>query len=378
MLERAVYGPQTAEEAGFTPSAEAVKGLGDLAGDISQAGDLLEGNAAAVPTETGTEAEEAPAANSAFEVSIRAREDLGDPTVEESIEELAQSDEPPATYEVTRESIIQGIEHAVESWKQYIDTPGLRLPRDPEHFKRFLRDYEGTVDQLTRIKLDMIDFGKTTEGRTIGGHNIGRSLSPLLVPWEFFKNHVEGTTTSAIRYMRSMQGIEEHALDDPAFFDRNAINYSYRAPYSYGSGYDADRGKYLEDRFASDGWWGIILAQTGSTAGQSRRKPPSELIENRTYRLEGYRADSFGIFEWLALTLQEDPRTFDGPRNLMMGNYTKYHWDGEEHMGSPYSVWDKKDKRFAYGWFRDDYDYKPDDYVARIAIHPDDEREKAE
>jgi hypothetical protein len=374
MNERALYGPKTAEEAGFIPPAEAVKNLGSLAGDISRAEGLLDDSAAPPSTNGQPEIENEPTAtDSGFEVSIRARKDLGDPTVIEEIEELAEGDEPPTTYEVTRESIVIGVEHAIERWHRYGGAPGLRLPRDPEHFQRFLRDYEGTVDQLTRIKLDMIDFGKTTEGRTIGGHNMGRSLSPLLVPWEFFRSHVEGTTTSAIRYMRSRQGIEEHALDDPAFFDRNAINYYHRSEWR-----DADRGEYLNDKFMDDGWWGIMLVQTGKAAGQSRRKPPSELRERRPYMLNGYRSDSFGIYEWLALTLQEDPGIFAGSRNLMLGNYTTYKWNSTDYNGTPYGVWDDKNQRFAYGWLRDDYDYKPNDYVARIAIHPADEKEESE
>ncbi len=69
--------------------------------------------------------------------------------------------------------------------------------------------------------------------------------------------------------------------------------------------------EYLDYKISQDDPWGIMLMQTISEAGVDSRKVQShqELTGNgtRTPMLGGRPVCSTGIFEWLALMLQERP-----------------------------------------------------------------------
>ena len=74
--------------------------------------------------------------------------------------------------------------------------------------------------------------------------------------------------------------------------------------------------EYLNQRIKQDGDWGIILAQTSDEAGLERLvkgspsdRTPDKLTDNGStnFIVAGQKVDGMGIFEWIALTFQEDP-----------------------------------------------------------------------
>ncbi len=83
--------------------------------------------------------------------------------------------------------------------------------------------------------------------------------------------------------------------------------------------------EYLESKIAEDGPWGVMLAQTSNLAGFRSivGQSPDEMTVGGTRHLQlvGQHVDAMGIFEWLALTLQEDPRTLSsGDHSWLLAN----------------------------------------------------------
>lgn len=164
-----------------------------------------------------------------------------------------------------------------------------------------------TLHRLFEAKAALTASGETTPG----GENIGDTMHLTLLPWRAIR---DSTTQPMllVNNLRQLQGIttsKDYINDDLL----NAIKQQeplYRDPE--GSGQLLSANEYLGKRIAKDGDWGFILTQTSKEAGLAsiRGKSPYDLTSNGRTELvvAGHRVDGLGIFEWLTMSLQHDPR----------------------------------------------------------------------
>jgi len=124
-------------------------------------------------------------------------------------------------------------------------------------------------------------------------------------------------------------------------------------------------------RIAEDGDWGIILAQTSSMAGLKSLIRPEGFTNTRTpdemagkLTVAGQRVDGMGIFEYIALTLQEDPKTISNRDcSWLLANHLRVPGSANENK-LPYGRWNEDS--VVFGLLPDDYSsvlYQP-----RLAI----------
>lgn len=85
-------------------------------------------------------------------------------------------------------------------------------------------------------------------------------------------------------------------------------------------------------------------------------------------RLNGYNIDMLGVYEWLALTLQEKPESFNGELTLLTSNIVlTAHYESDILVA--YGGWDEKTKRVVQNWVPV-RNLDKEGYVNRIAINP--------
>lgn len=366
--------PVTDEE--FVAPEGTARDLGGTAGSVSEAESLLDDK----PAQAGTEASppeeedgsEAVESDGVFTAPTRALLDL---TLSEGDEEIKD----PET-EAVRESIIEEINTAIESWRKYGGVDGLRLPRDIEQLSRFNRDFDGLIEKLTAVKLEMIKFGRTQEGMMPDGTNIGETLHPVLIPWEFFAHHAgSGTLPKALKLLREKQSIEEHVLDYPFMIGRENLAGDKDVTY-----FPQSSLTYLRKKIGDDGWWGIFLIQSQEPYKPlaDGLMPETKIKKIKNYRgdwernepdvkfrrMNGYDIDMLGLYEWLALTLQEEPESFKGDLTLLTSNIVLRASHGEDILVA-YGGWDEKTKRVVQNWVPV-RNLDKEGYVNRIAINP--------
>lgn len=92
-------------------------------------------------------------------------------------------------------------------------------------------------------------------------------------------------------------------------------------------------GEYLDIMMERDGPWGIMLMQADGKPGNSTYKyrSPDELTAKGRAKIGrqspefNYSLSDMGIFEWLALTLQEDlNKLADGSTSMLLANRIDY------------------------------------------------------
>lgn len=196
--------------------------------------------------------------------------------------------------------------NAAQKWHRYDLSPDSRRslgqgydPRSPNMIRQ--------VEKLFEAKQDFTNSGYTTPE----GTPIGETMKLIMVPWQHFKDHLDDIPT-LLRQMRQTQGITN---DDYLNNDLiSAINFAkpmYQSPHQPGHLISALH--YLDMKIAQDGAWGVMLAQTSNEAGLEhlKQQSPDQLTTSGgvsdNLRLKNIPVDSMGIFEWWAITLQEDP-----------------------------------------------------------------------
>lgn len=202
---------------------------------------------------------------------------------------------------------------ALSRWREYdalmpVPTPELSMQDDPRLAEKY--------SHLHEAKLAIM----ATAGNTPEGENAGETMHLLVMPWQAFKDNLE-RLPQWVKEMRDRQGVAtvddfinsdlaDLLKSDTALY-RNPIAPHFFATNNTTAPDWLSAKEYLNQRIATDGPWGVMLVQTSKDAGLANfvGKSPDELTDEGLKRFEiaGQKVDSLGIFEWLALTLQERP-----------------------------------------------------------------------
>lgn len=231
-------------------------------------------------------------------------------------------------------------------WQLYdslmpVPTPGLDILNNPKLVEAYCHLYEA------KLALD------ASPETTPLGKRVGETMHLLLVPWQAFKEHGE-RLQEWMTAMRRKQGIASDVINSSLVDSLQNDTPLYRNPHWAANNTPAPRWlsarAYLEQRIATNGPWGVMLVQTSKHAGLKNfeGKSPNELTDYgyKHFEIAGYPVDSLGIFEWLAFTLQEDPKQLSRRdfswllANVCSGLYV------------PYGVW-REDDHVESGIFRD-------------------------
>src|SRR3990167_10936851 len=132
-----------------------------------------------------------------------------------------------------------------------------------------------------------------------------------IIPWQEMRNHL-ADFDQWVDALRTTQGVTSNGdyINENLLGAIKSDQPLYRDPASPFQLLSPSQ--YLDRKIAEDGPWGVMLAQTSPQAGIDRLKgqSPDQLTENGTRHLEiaGQMVDSMGVFEWIALTLGQDPK----------------------------------------------------------------------
>lgn len=265
--------------------------------------------------------------------------------------------------------------------------------------ERSMNDFDETVRRLCFIKEKLLAFGETSEGKTPDGTNVGETMEPLLVPWEFFATNQassEGIAPPLAQLREHVSGrgnkVRKHYLDYPFFmsYDRKTRGHYEHTPNKKPQDYPAIMSKKV-------GWWGIMLAQLGKDSGvvAFEDKEPAELTH--TYLKRGITThdikldyspaavadipvDGMGVYEWTALTLQNPAANASlgalllgsqcitkeayGERKIVDGSIVGTQWEGSIVSAR----WDDRQKRYAIELHS--ITERPKDLPYRLAVEP--------
>jgi hypothetical protein len=212
----------------------------------------------------------------------------------------------------------------LNGWLRYADKMGLDTIRTAlvnKSIDEFIQP-QNRAEALSNLFKAREDFVGADE-RTPNGDDVGESMHLVLIPWHSFRDNLD-RLDEWIKEMRTTQGIA--TLVD--YFDSSLLQAIKDETPMYRStkrllGQNGttpqwiSAREYLNERMDSDGAWGVMLAQTSDDAGlrylvedtPDDERSPDALTDNGSYhlRVAGHYADAMGVFEWLALTLQEDP-----------------------------------------------------------------------
>lgn len=336
----------------------------ESSGNLSAADSILSGEIA-IPTESSFLEPEDEVSPSEFTIPQSVQSDVGKRAVIEVYsEEICPLNEADMSHDQIREKLKHQIVKIHEQWwnmyGKLITLQGLdlRLTGSYQDFRRYHADIDGRIDSLAQAKYDLLQFGKTPEGKTPKGTNIGETFQPILIPWEFFAKHCDepGKIASAIRSMQQHQGIKEHFLDKPELEKFSKVNGSY--PYIEG-GYEhgSTINRRAKELLVKEGWWGIRLMQTSDDYGSAQLSPDGSnnvnyqdivqmgVIEGLGNQSINLYTQGMGIYEWLALTLQVKPVNISGK------NIFARHIEDDKRAGRikfMTAEWDEEWQRVKY------------------------------
>lgn len=214
-----------------------------------------------------------------------------------------------------------GINEALVKWSKYTHL----FPNDsplPLTIDQLADESLRLSPTLTRLFEAQTTF-RGLAWETPEGHNFGETMKLGIVPWRLFRDslHDESKFKAVLGAIRREQGIttEDYINSDlMATIRNNGGLYRMKANPSV----TMSAATYLDEKILEDGDWGVMLVQTSEQAGLKDQigQDPDQLTSNGTGNLSigNYNVDALGIFEWLALTAQEDPRQLSGT--------TDYSW----------------------------------------------------
>jgi hypothetical protein len=198
----------------------------------------------------------------------------------------------------------------LKHWQRFDNELGQAVPNNLESLSQVSPNLGPTLVRLYEAKKDLLASGETTPT----GENIGDTMHLLVVPWEAFYNHMTDIK-EWVKQMRAIQGITK---DD--FFNDDLVKAITQNQALYrdlsAQGKAVQVGQYLQNKIDTDGPFGVILAQTSDQAGlksivegpEAKRSPDAMTQRGEThFEIAGQAVDGMGVYEWLALTFQEDP-----------------------------------------------------------------------
>lgn len=202
------------------------------------------------------------------------------------------------------------------SWKKYEDVIKLTVPDRASEFLN--AELAKKVEFFYQIKQGLIQSDETTPD----GQNIGQTLKLVAIPWHSFKYHLEDFDHFMwqLRQKQALPGLGEDLISDTilnSIKGGGASDVCYVNPERPSERITA--ADYLQKKTEEDGIWGLMLMQTSGQPGSSSLSGKSiqdliypdhvSLVNGRAkeIRLAGVNVGAMGIFEWLSLTLQENP-----------------------------------------------------------------------
>ncbi len=217
----------------------------------------------------------------------------------------------------------EGLTAALEKWKKYEPEIGGSIPTLQDIILEY-PEYQKSFEQLFEAKTALTASGLTTPE----GLNIGETMNLVVVPYGHFAMALKDARfMNSILKLREIQGIStaDEFMNDNIQQALNNDTPFYRSPYAgtlLGNNnvpYDRWIGAktYLSQHLTVEGKWGVALMQTSDQAGLdslvkglSGERTPNSLTQDGSSDVivANQKVDAMGIFEWLALTLQEDPR----------------------------------------------------------------------
>lgn len=193
---------------------------------------------------------------------------------------------------------------ALGSWQRYEAELGSTVPRNVDELLQTNPNHAPTLTRLHKAKQALIATGETTPEDL----NVDETMRLLVTPWQAISDN-RANLSDWVNRMGAIQGIQSGdyvndgllaiiTRDQPLY--RNTANPSQLDTSS----------DYLARKIEQGGPWGVIPTQTSDQAGlecivygSDEQRSPDDMINNGA----GQAVDNIGIFEWLGLTLPEDP-----------------------------------------------------------------------
>lgn len=243
------------------------------------------------------------------------------------------------------------------SWQKYRGELGGQVPSGLAEL-----NHPNLAEKLNRLydaKKVLDRSGETTPS----GEAIGDTMRLVAIPWEAFRKNLDNLPSMLAR-MRDQQSVNEtDYLNEHLLEAVQSGRYMYKAWDSPALILSAK--EYLEKKIKEDGEWGLALMQTSDEAGVKSLmgKSPDELTDRdvRSPVVAGVEIGSMGVFEWLALTLQEDPKKLSSKDySWMLAN--RIDVDGGAQV--PYGAWydDQVESNLAWS------DNQSEDVRPRLAV----------
>ncbi len=253
------------------------------------------------------------------------------------------------------------LEDSLSAWGEYIGT--LEIYNMPHTYTDVARDnpnFAQTVSRLYEAKQALVSINEVTPENL----NLGETMHLALVPWQLMRDHL-GDFDQWVKTLRTAQGV---AQNDDYINDALLRAIKSDQPLYRDAGQPTQMltpSQYLDKKIAEDGPWGVMLMQTSKEAGIDRIKgqSPDQMTDNGTKHLElaGSNIDVMGVFEWLALTFQKDPKELS-PTDAGWLLANRMTVDGDPRV--PDGYWGVDQVRSGLNWA----DYQNDDMRVRLAV----------
>ncbi|MDO8591805.1 MAG: hypothetical protein Q7R60_02705 [bacterium] len=197
------------------------------------------------------------------------------------------------------------LKEALDSWRKYSPMSNL-IPGSTEELGARNPNFPHTMKRLYEARQALMKSNEETPE----GLKVGETMHLVLIPWEEIKNNLSNFG-EWVKKHRETQALELGAdYINPSLLDAIQQDMKlYRDPQNPENLLTSS--EYLDKKIAQDGPWGVMLVQTSNDAGTNgtKGKSPDSLTAGGQEHLQvaGHNVDAMGIFEWLALTLQQDP-----------------------------------------------------------------------
>lgn len=225
--------------------------------------------------------------------------------VQQNVGNVAKNPASPITPEA-KAWAEEELNNITNTWFNLEIALGMKVPYDMEQLSAQHTNLEQTLQRLFSAKQALIASNEVTTAH----ENIGETMKLVMVPWKAMLNNLP-RFDDWLRQVRTAQGITANDFINLDLLEAVEHDESlYRNPHAAGGRMSA--GSYLEQQISEHGNWGVMLVQASNQAGVRSLigKSPDELTNRGEDNLivGGRRVDALGIFEWIALSIQENPR----------------------------------------------------------------------
>ena len=227
---------------------------------------------------------------------------------------------------------------ALGSWQRYETVLGVTVPHTVDELSQTNPNLASTLTRLYEAKQALTANGAVTPD----AFNLGETMRLVVMPWQAIRNHL-GDFDQWLKTLRRQQGIvtNDDNIHRKLLWAIKSNQPFYRDPENPTQLLTPTQ--YLDKKIAQDGAWGVMLAQTSQGAGieRMRSQSPDQMTGNGSKHLElaGHNIDAMGIFEWIALTLQNDPKKLSLELNSSWLLANRNMIDGYDYDHVPVGYW---------------------------------------